>query len=352
MRSFVFREPVLVVSGVGFVLLAALVGHFPTYSPEELQVLFILFSLFVAVKGLEQSGLFSRFSRILENRKAIPATLVAGTFLFSMLVTNDAALIVVVPLTLTLQIDRRDILVILEALAANAGSALTPFGNPQNLYIYWFYHLTPVQFILAIAPFSLCFLFILLVIAFFLKTDKKQNASLVSVKLGKFPYVHSLLLIVVLLSILHVLPVFSSILILWYLFIRERKSLQVDYSLLLIFFFFFGFVENLKSFIRVDGLSSDHVFLLTAFFSQLVSNVPAALLFAKFTANWKALLWGANSGGFGSLLGSLANLIAYRFYVVHDTTDNPVLFAMKFLFMGYIFFFLALGLYFVLPGIQ
>jgi Na+/H+ antiporter NhaD/arsenite permease-like protein len=104
-------------------------------------VLFILFVLFVVVKGLQRSGLLLRLSQRIEGGQFIPLKLVIATFCLSMLVTNDVALTVIVPLTLFLNIDRKDVLVILEALAANAGSALTLFGNPQNLFIYWFYQI-------------------------------------------------------------------------------------------------------------------------------------------------------------------------------------------------------------------
>jgi len=78
-----------------------------------------------------------------------------------------------------------------------------------------------------------------------------------------------------------------------------------------------------------------------------MSNVPATLLFAKFTLNWQALLWGANAGGFGSLFGSLANLIAYKIYVAHENTNNTAEFTVRFLLMGYAALFVSIGLYFL-----
>ncbi len=95
-----------------------------------------------------------------------------------------------------------------------------------------------------------------------------------------------------------------------------------------------------------------HVFLLSALISQVISNVPAALLFAKYTSNWEALLWGTNAGGFGSLFGSLANLIAYKMYLVHDETKNHAKFTVKFLILGYGAFMIAVGLYFSLHRVQ
>jgi len=345
--DFLLKEWLLVVSGVGLVLTSVYIGHSPPYSMQEMEVLFILFALFVAVRGLQRSGLMSGLSQHIEKGAAVPCKLVAATFFLSMLVTNDIALMVIVPITLSLNTKRRDILVILEALAANAGSALTPFGNPQNLYIYWFYNLHPVKFITAIAPFSSIFLIIFIFASFTIRTDNGTQEPMAAVKIDKSSYIYGILIILVLLSVLHILPVSTGILVIIYAILLDRKSLHVDYSLLVSFFFFFGLAENMKVLLAADIKHSGHVFLFSALASQIMSNVPATLLFAKFTSNWKALLWGTNVGGFGGLFGSLANLIAYRLYVKGDT-DNHASFTMVFLVIGYAAFFCAIGLYFTL----
>jgi len=144
--DYILKEWLLVASGTGLVLTSIYTKHFPGYSVQDLQVLFILFVLFIAVNGLQQSGLILKIARVLEQGKAIPLKLILATYFLSMLVTNDVALIVIVPLTLSLKIDRKD---------TNAGSALTPFGNPQNLFIYWFYEVNPVAFIELFNRFSI-----------------------------------------------------------------------------------------------------------------------------------------------------------------------------------------------------
>lgn len=344
--DFVLKEWLVIVSGAGLVLTSVYAKHFPVYSVQEMQVLFILFALFIAVNGLQHSGLIVKIARNIEKGKIVPLKLVVATFFLSTLVTNDVALIVMVPLTLSLNINRKDVLVILEALSANAGSALTPVGNPQNLFIYWFYKVHPVAFIETIAPFSLVFLVILIVVALFVKTSSNSEKILSLQKVDKKAYVYSMLLSVVLLTVFHVLPLSASFLIILFALLFDRKVLRVDYALLLSFFFFFGLAENMKVLLASEITHSGHVFLLSALASQVMSNVPATLLFAKFTMNWKALLWGVNVGGFGSLLGSLANLIAYRLYLKHESTNNGVMFTSKFLAAGYIAFFLSIGLYF------
>ena len=126
--DFVLKEWLLIASGAGFALTSFYTKRLPDYSISELQVLFILFVLFVTVNGLQKSGMLLRISQIIEKGKVIPLKLVLTTFFLSMVVTNDVALIIIVPLTLSLNINRKDILVILEVLAANSGSALTPIA--------------------------------------------------------------------------------------------------------------------------------------------------------------------------------------------------------------------------------
>jgi len=350
--NFFLREWLLTASFSGFALTSVYAGQLPAYSRQELQVLFILLTLFIAVKGLEHSGLVSRLSQRMERGKAIPLKLVVATFFLAMLVTNDAALVVIVPLTLALRLKRKGLLVILEALAANAGSALTPFGNPQNLYIYWYYGLSPVEFIMAILPFSLVFLVILAFASTAIKTTNHSPQPATTGKVGRSSCVYSILLVAVFLAVLRVLPVYVGFLIILYALLYDRKSLHIDYALLLSFLFFFGLAENLKTLLLAELNHAGHVFLLSAIASQIMSNVPAVLLLAKFTSQWQALLWGASVGGFGSLLGSLANLIAYRLYVTHEPADNSARFTMQFIVIGYAAFSIGVGLYYLLSPIR
>lgn len=273
-----------------------------------------------------------------------------ATFFFSMLVTNDVALTVIVPLTLILNIERKHILVILEALAANAGSALTPIGNPQNLFIYWFYKIDPTEFIMSIAPFSLIFLVLLAAAAFAVKITNNRTTTLESEKVRYSAYVYGLSLILVILTVLRIIPLSVGGAVVFFALVFDRKSLRIDYGLLVSFFCFFGLANNMKTLIGTGLEHSGHVFLFSAVSSQILSNVPAALLFAKFTTQWNALLWGTNVGGFGSLVGSLANLIAYRSYIAHERTRNPVKFTIAFLIFGYAAFLVGIGLFSGMAG--
>jgi len=345
--DFILKEWLVIASGSALILTAVYANHFPSYSVQEMEVLFILFVLFIAVNGLQKSGFILKIAQSIEKGKAIPLKLVITTFFLSMLVTNDVALIVIVPLTLSLDINRKDILVILEALAANSGSALTPVGNPQNLFIYWFYGVDPYLFIKTIAPFSLLFLVLLIVFSLLIKTRSGSQEHL-AVKIKKKAYVYGVMLFIVLLTVFHLLPVLTGFVVIFFALIFDRKALRVDYALLFTFLFFFGIADNLKIILASEISHSGHIFLLTALASQIMSNVPATLLFAKFTSNWQALLWGANAGGFGSLFGSLASLIAYKIYITHEGTENTARFTARFLIMGYIALFISIALYFIL----
>ncbi len=171
-------------------------------------------------------------------------------------------------------------------------------------------------------------------------------------KISKSALVYGLLLIVVLLSVLHVLPVYAALVVVVYPLITDRKVLKVDYSLLISFLFFFGIADNLQTIFEGAVGNNGHVFLLSSLVSQIISNVPATLLFADFTDNWQALLWGVNAGGFGSLFGSLANLIAYKIYVTDKNTDNYSSFTRKFLLIGYAAFLFSVLLYYAIYGLK
>ena len=345
--DFLLAHSLAIASGVGLVLTSAYAGRLPHYDASELKVLLLLSALFVAIRGLQTGGFMSKIAHSIRRGRLVAPKLVLATFFSSMLVTNDVAILVMVPITLALQTKRRDVLVILEVLAANAGSALTPIGNPQNLFLYWRYGMSIGSFVSAIAPLSMTFLGILAACS--IRIEVRADTQ------GKPPprvrgsaYVYLLLLAIVVLAVLRVLPYPAGLLVILFALLRDRGSLRIDYSLLLTFLFLFGIADNLRIMIGQAIGHTHHVFVLSALASQVMSNVPATILFAEFTTHWKALLWGANVGGFGSLFASFANLIAYRLYVTDQDTNNGSAFAAKFLAAGYIALSASVGLYFLL----
>lgn len=344
--DFIQKEWLLLASACGLALTSIYAGRLPSFSLPELQVLLILFVLFVLVRGLVNSGLIMRIARRLEQGRLVPLKLTLATFFLSMIVTNDVVLTVIVPLTLLLETERKDLLVILEALAANAGSALTPVGNPQNLYIYWYYNVAPGDFVAAIAAFSGIYLLLLAAASLLVNNSRKSPVPAAETDVSSSAYVYLSLLAVIVLAVLHVLPVYSVLLAVAYAVIFDRNSLRVDYALLLSFLCFFGLADNIRLLAAPQLRHAGDVFLASALTSQLISNVPATLLYAKFTTQWQALLWGASVGGFGSLVGSLANLIAYRFYVIDRRSGGAGAFTLRFFGLGYLAFFIGVVLYF------
>jgi len=131
------------------------------------------------------------------------------------------------------------------------------------------------------------------------------------------------------------------------LFLRSRLFLKVDYFLLGTFFCFFGFTDNLSSYLKVGELSGAKLFWISSLLSQIMSNVPTALLLSDFTSDWKSLLWGVSVGGFGTLIASMANLIAYRLYV-REVKEPDRRFLLKFHLYSFGFFLVGFFLYFVL----
>jgi len=286
-------------------------------------------------------------SRRLEHGRAIALKLVMLSFFLSMLITNDVALVVIVPVTLLLRTTRLDLLVILEALAANAGSALTPFGNPQNLFIYWYYHLAPGEFIRVIVPFVITGFVCLLAASLLIKDPQREPGAGAPIRDRRNAGVYALLLVMVLFSILRILPGWTGGIVILYALLFDRESLKLDYMLLLTFVVFFGIADQASQLVQPDWVTADTVFLSTALLSQLISNVPATLLLAGMTPEWQAVLWGASVGGFGSLVGSLANLIAYRMYVRNFRKSKTGNFTLKFFLLGYVAFFIGTALYYL-----
>ncbi len=346
--GFVKTEWLFVLALVGLLGTSLALRRVPTYTTSDLQILYILFVLFVVTTGLREHRVLERVARRLEKGQGVAFKLVLATFFFSMLVTNDVALLTLVPLTMLLRVHRKDWLVILEALAANAGSALSPFGNPQNLFIYWHYQVPLGQFVQVIAPFAGFFLVVLLLVAWVLHIDGQPTTLEVqSEPLNFSAYFYLAALVVIALTVLRVLPLATGIVVLAYALWKDRASLRVDYALLFTFACFFGFTDNLQIMLATALAHPQHVFLLSAVLSQVISNVPAALLLADFTHQWPALLWGVSVGGFGSLVGSLANLIAYRGYL-RETQGQVARFTLRFHLLSYTAFFLGVALYWCL----
>ena len=331
------KEWIFLVSTLGVVITSIYLRRLPHYDLSDFRILFLIFSFLVVLKGVENSRILELVALRLSKERFIALKLVLLVGFLSMFLTNDISLLIIVPITLVMDIKHKDIVVIMEAISANAFSSLMPSGNPQNMFIYWFYNLNFLQFVKAIYPFTVISALVIFLITAFVKSAK-DVVQTKDIDIEGNSYIYIVLLLLMILVVLKVLPFWVSFAVVLYAAVFERELFLIDYFLLGIFFMFFGFTDNLQRIIHITSVPEGSVFVLSAILSQFMSNVPAALFLADFTKAWKELLWGVSVGGYGNLIGSLANLIAYRIYVTHFP-EKQNSFLVKFLGLGYLFFF-------------
>ncbi len=334
-RSFVRREPVLLIAA-----LAAMVSCFFVPPDAEylgyldLRTLSLLYCLMTVVAGLRQAGLFAHLAHSLCQRttslRALALLLVLLCFFSSMLITNDVALLTFVPFAVVVlgMADRKKELihiVVLQTVAANLGSMLTPVGNPQNLFLYSYYDLSIGDFLRVTLPVWL--LSLLLISVSCLLFDRSR----MEIFLGEEPGIdrrglilYLALFVLCLTVVLRLLswPVMLASLLAVLLIFDRRILLKADFMLLLTFVAFFIFSGNLA---RIDAVSAllrrllaGREYPVTLLTSQIISNVPAALLLSGFTDQSRALLLGVNIGGLGTPIASLASLISMKLYSHSD----------------------------------
>lgn len=288
-----------------------------------------LTGLMVLSKALEDSGYLTAFGRQLISRmggeRQLALVLIWLSALLSALVTNDVALFIVVPLTISLR-SLADLpvgrLVIFEALAVNAGSAVSPVGNPQNLFLWQSFGTGFIDFLLAMLPLAgmLMFLLSMLALVAFPRKPIALQVALAAPALDRTLLWLALPLYPVFLLAAELGHAVPAALLLLALFVwRFPRLLKgVDWLLLLVFLLMFvdlGLLAGLPALRelmpRLETIPGGD-FTLGIALSQLISNVPATLFLAGFSEDWRTLAWAVSIGGFGLVIGSLANLIALR----------------------------------------
>lgn len=330
--DFFKKETVLCIAA----LLSLLSTFFVPPSAEYLdymdwRVLALLFCLMLVVAGLQSIGLFRFLGlRLLAHTRTtrqLCLLLVGLCFFSAMLITNDVALITFVPFAvMILELAGQSCLlipvVVLQTIAANLGSMLTPIGNPQNLYLYSAFSIPMGTFLLQMLPLTLLSMAMLTFSVFLLpKAELTVTAPEELSPLPKGRLVFYLLLFLVSLScVVRLIPWYDMLVILVVaVFCGDRERFRsVDYFLLLTFVCFFLFIGNMERIPAVSSLLQSliqgHELLLGVLLSQCISNVPAAILLSGFTDAAKPLLYGVNIGGLGTLIASLASVISYRAY--------------------------------------
>lgn len=306
----------------------------------DYRTLAILFCLMSVMAGLQKIGVFQWTAKRLllrvKNGRGLFLTLVLLCFFSSMFITNDVALITFVPFTFTVfnllgtKLRKRLLLPVVAAqtIAANLGSMLTPIGNPQNLYLYGKAGLAVGGFLLLLLPYTLLAFAMLLGCSMLLGkigllSLRFRHGSTVENTLHRKKVlcplvIYIALFLLCLLTVGHMLPwqlVLAVVLIV--MFIADRQVLkQVDYSLLLTFVGFFIFIGNMGRIPvfceLLQNIIGGREVYTAVIASQVISNVPAALLLSGFTNNYAGLIIGVNLGGLGTLIASMASLISYK----------------------------------------
>ena len=302
----------------------------------DFKTLSCLFCTLAVVCALKNIKFFTYLSEKIivsaKNLRMSVIALVCITFIGSMFIANDMALLTFLPLGFyvmksTGNENRMAFVFIMQNIAANLGGMLTPFGNPQNLYIYTKFGIGNIEFMKIMAiPFALSVAMIILCCALVLPRTPLEIKGRLDVSLPKVrTSVYLVLFVFTLLIVFRVVPwmIGLGVILASMLFLDRSALWRVDYPLLLTFCAFFIFSGNMSRISAVDAFLSSMLewnTLLTSVIScQFISNVPSAILLSEFTENYKTLLVGVNIGGAGTLIASLASLITFREY----TSNNP-----------------------------
>lgn len=326
--EFLKKESVLVIA-LSLATISCFIAT-PKLSYIDFKVLILLFNLMIVVAAFKELSVLDSIAISLlkkcKSYRAISTILVFITFISAMIVTNDVALSTFVPLSIVVA-RKANInvlkIVIFQTLAANLGSSFTPMGNPQNLFIYSFYNLKPVDFFVITGPILLLSIAFLLLL---INRDKKMDLSIdlkdVKIDNKNHIFIFTVLFLIILLSVFHLIDYKLTfvITVLTVLVLNKKLFSQVDFSLLITFIGFFIFVGNISTLDSVETFmesllrSGKSTFITSILSSQVISNVPATMLLSGFTDHVKALLLGANIGGMGTLIASLASVISYKIY--------------------------------------
>lgn len=306
----------------------------------DVRVLILLFCLMIIVKGFQDVGLFDYlivkvFGEVKSSRR-LSQMMVLLCFFLSMLITNDVALITFVPFAImALRLCHQEKLIIrvvvLQTMAANLGSMFTPIGNPQNLYLFSVSNMSLGSFFKTMLPVAVFSLILLMAATMLIPKEEIHMVAPQSAHLGgrKNLTLYTVLFLINLLVVFRVITWIPALIItaIGIVFLHKQKLFkQVDYALLLTFVGFFVFVGNIGRIPWISQILQNMIqgreIIVSAFFSQFLSNVPAALLLSGFTDNLKGLLVGTNVGGLGTLIASMASLISYKLYAAQEDADK------------------------------
>lgn len=334
-KNFIKKNTVMVIALFAAVITGILVPidreYIGYFDYKTLACLFCVLAVVCALKNINFFYMLARkVVQIFKNARMAILALVYITFIGSMLIANDMALLTFLPLgyfvlTTTGKEKYMAFTFIMQNIAANLGGMLTPFGNPQNLYLYSVYSIPNLEFIkIMLPPFIISVLLITLCCLIFVKPEPLKLDDEKIVLNPKKTILYLFLFALSILIVFREIPYWIGLAVIpAVLIFADRKALKmVDYPLLLTFVFFFVFAGNMA---RIEAvrlffsmLLNKSTLLFSIFSCQFISNVPSAILLSQFTDNYADLLVGVNIGGVGTLISSLASLITFREYVKHN----------------------------------
>ena len=319
---------------------------------KTLTCLFCVLAVVCAFKNIRFFFfLAQKIVKAFKNTRACVLALTYVTFIGSMLIANDMALLTFLPLgylvlSTTGKKKYMAFTFIMQNIAANLGGMLTPFGNPQNLYLYTKFKIPTGEFIATmLPPFLISVALITLCCLIFVKKESLEiEEEKILLPKGK-TIIYSLLFILSIVIVFRVIPFWIGLIVIP-AFMDRQALKNVDYCLLLTFVAFFIFAGNMARISTVkellDGFMQKNALLVSTLSCQGISNVPSAILLSQFTSNYKALLLGVNIGGVGTLISSLASLITFREYVKHDHGGSKR-YILLFSAYNFAFLFILLG---------
>ncbi len=335
-KSFVKTNAVMLIAALAAVITSIIVPPDREYLDYfDFKTLTCLFCVLAVVCALRNIRFFYTLAKAIvrkfKNTRLAILALVYITFIGSMLIANDMALLTFLPLGyFVLHTTGKEkymaFTYIMQNISANLGGMLTPFGNPQNLYLYTKFNIPDGEFIrIMFPPFVISIIMITVLCIVFVKPEKFEiNERAASLPIPRV-VIYLLLFALSILIVFRTIPFVVGLIVIpiALLFLDRRALLMVDYGLLLTFLFFFIFSGNMARIGVVRDFFSMLLEKNTLIFSslscQVISNVPSAILLSQFTENYRELLLGVNIGGVGSLIASLASLITFKEY----TKDQP-----------------------------
>ncbi len=330
-RKFVKKELVFSIA-----LLIAIISMFFVPVDQEYlhyfdtKTLVSLFVIMLILAGFTKIRIFDYISRKLiarlNNARKLIAGLIFITFFSSMFIANDMALLTFLPLTLiTLKDANKEeyliFTIIMQNIAANLGGMLTPFGNPENLYLYSYFSIDSIEFMsIMLKPFLISIVMTIAICFIIPKTHLELPALKMETPSRRKMIIFSLFSILIILAVFRVFDylIITAIVMVYFLIFERNCFKQVDYFLLLTFTCFFIFTGNFARIEAINtivtGLLEKSTYITSIISCQIISNVPTAVFLSKFTTNYKDLLLAVNVGSIGTLVSSLASLISFRIY--------------------------------------